>query len=284
MATLLHGGQRPELLGGKQGGEGFDGQGTRCWSLSHASVNFPAPRRIPPLGRRVPTCGPITVVDNQGRCRTLTPARGKSRHKQRTRVRLLADPGPEALARRILTQHTTGITTVIRNTFVRAEDLHQAVLSQAEDHGWKPDEILLLHGRYFEIDRAHHLTTLESKLGPHPDPALRATTANPARPARLLLIGTQVLEQSLDYDTDHLYTDLCPFDLLLQRRGRQWRHTVNRPNHRHLAPLTHVLWTPDEDGCPACPAPAPPASTTPTSWPRPGTPCASTCQPTRPSP
>ncbi|WP_411107292.1 CRISPR-associated helicase Cas3' [Streptomyces sp. cmx-4-9] len=202
--------------------------------------------------------GPITVVDNQGRCRTLTPARGKSRRKHRTRVRLLTDPGPNALARRLLTQHTTGITTVIRNTFVRAEDLHQAVLDQAEEHGWNPEEILLLHGRYFESDRAHHQASLEGKLGPHPDPALRANSANPVRPARLLLIGTQVLEQSLDYDTDHLYTDLCPFDLLLQRRGRQWRHTVNRPNHRHLAPLTHVLWTSGEDGLPRLPRPGAP--------------------------
>ncbi|MFF4012761.1 CRISPR-associated helicase Cas3' [Streptomyces sp. NPDC001717] len=202
--------------------------------------------------------GPITVIDDQGRCRSLTPARGKSRRTHRTRIRLVTDPGPEALAHTLLTRHTAGITTAIRNTFARAEDLHQSVLAQAEEHGWKTEEILLLHGRYFERDRARHQAVLEGKLGPHPDPALRANTPNPDRPARFLLIGTQVLEQSLDYDTDHLYTDLCPFDLLLQRRGRQGRHTVNRPNHSHLAPLTHVLWTPGESGLPHLPRPGAP--------------------------
>ncbi|WP_328774813.1 CRISPR-associated helicase Cas3' [Streptomyces goshikiensis] len=202
--------------------------------------------------------GPITIVDSQGRCRTLTSARSKTSRKHRTRIRLMADPGPEALAHHLLTQHTTGITTVIRNTFIRAEALHDALLDQAEKQGWKPEEILLLHGRFFEKDRAHHQATLEAKLGPHPDPAARATTANPDRPERLLLIGTQVLEASLDYCTDHLYTDLCPFDLLLQRRGRQWRHTLNRPRHKHLAPLTHVLWTPNEDGLPCLPRPGTP--------------------------
>ncbi|WP_406088280.1 CRISPR-associated helicase Cas3' [Streptomyces virginiae] len=237
-------------------------------SIVVLSATLPAPQRRALVTawcsglRTTPTApnpdGPITIVDNLGHCRTLTPAQGKSRRAHRTRLRLLADPGPKPLARRLLTQHPTGITTVIRNTFARAEELHQAVLAQAEELGWKPEEILLLHGRYFETDRAHHQATLEGKLGPHPDPALRATTANPSRPNRFLLIGTQVLEQSLDYDTDHLYTDLCPFDLLMQRRGRQWRHHVNRPNHTHLSPLTHVLWTPGDNGLPHLPRPGTP--------------------------
>lgn len=40
-----------------------------------------------------------------------------------------------------------------------------------------------------------------------------------------ILIGTQVLEQSLDIDADFLVTRFCPTDMILQRFGRLWRHS-----------------------------------------------------------
>lgn len=64
-------------------------------------------------------------------------------------------------------------------------------------------------------DRAEKEQRLMERIGKRSTPAQRD---------RLIVVGTQVLEQSLDIDFDYMITELCPMDLLLQRIGRLHRH------------------------------------------------------------
>lgn len=74
----------------------------------------------------------------------------------------------------------------------------------------------LLHSRYTMTDRQHieeHWVDLFGKPG----------LAHRGECGRIL-VGTQVLEQSLDIDADFLVSRFAPTDMLLQRMGRLWRH------------------------------------------------------------
>lgn len=91
---------------------------------------------------------------------------------------------------------------------------------------------LLIHARMLPEDRTERERRLESLLGPE--------SRGSQRPERQVVVGTQVLEQSLDVDFDLLVTDLAPVDLLLQRAGRLHRHR-DRGN-RSVAHPQPRLW------------------------------------------
>jgi CRISPR-associated endonuclease/helicase Cas3 len=84
-------------------------------------------------------------------------------------------------------------------------------------------DVELIHSRFLSVDRARKENALRKKLGP------RSRTEDGSRPQRLIAVGTQVLEQSLDIDFDLLVSDIAPMDLLLQRVGRLHRHERTRP-------------------------------------------------------
>ncbi len=114
-----------------------------------------------------------------------------------------------------------GCVCWITNTVERAQRLFLAVDERV------PADVdrLLLHARFPLEEREDRERELTSKYGP------RGT-----RPPRGIVIGTQVLEQSLDIDFDLLVTDLAPIDLVLQRAGRLHRHTRPRPTE-HARPV-----------------------------------------------
>ncbi|MFD9442466.1 CRISPR-associated helicase Cas3' [Streptomyces sp. NPDC060006] len=203
--------------------------------------------------------GPITVVDSTGRLRRTGPPADQS-PQLHTAIQLDNDPGPEKLAAQLL-RHAAdgGCTGVIRTRVTSAVALYAQVRAQAAQHGWHDDELILLHGQLMPRHRQpieEHLTHL---LGPGPE-AARRQQPNPHRPHRLLVIATQVIEQSLDLDFDHMTADLAPIDLLIQRRGRVHRHPVNDPHRPNWCnqPGMRILYLPDPTA-PGLPQVEPPA-------------------------
>ncbi|MFI6599792.1 hypothetical protein ACIBHX_26400 [Nonomuraea sp. NPDC050536] len=94
------------------------------------------------------------------------------------------------------------------------------MLKRQAETDWLPSEIKLIHGRLPERYRAPIQDDLLQRLGPNPQAEDRAKgVPNPERPHRMILITTQVLEQSLDIDVDFMITDLAPVDLIIQRLG-----------------------------------------------------------------
>lgn len=103
-----------------------------------------------------------------------------------------------------------GCSGVILNTVKRAQEFTELVKEQLPEY-----DVILIHSQFLMPDRAE----IEQEI-------LRRTgkTSGPEQRNRLIVVGTQVLEQSLDIDFDVMITDLCPIDLLLQRIGREHRH------------------------------------------------------------
>lgn len=132
-------------------------------------------------------------------------------HRQvRTETRTLEDALPNIIS----AAENSGCAGVIVNTVKRAQQIAAALQEQSDA------EILLYHAQFTHPDRAVQEEKLLERIGKKSTPQQRAN---------LIVVGTQVLEQSLDIDFDLLVTDICPMDLLLQRIGRLHRHPKRDP-------------------------------------------------------
>jgi len=108
-----------------------------------------------------------------------------------------------------------GVAGVIVNTVKRSQKIFIRLKEVFRD------SICLLHAQFLASERTQLEKTLVQTLGPD--------NGNFVRPNKMIVVGTQIFEQSMDIDFDVLVTDLCPMDLLLQRVGRLHRHKRNRP-------------------------------------------------------
>jgi CRISPR-associated endonuclease/helicase Cas3 len=122
----------------------------------------------------------------------------------------------------------------IENTVGDAQDLFRRLSSRGKESG-----ILcgLLHSRFTKKDRSSREEEWIRFYG-------NENREERSRQGRIL-VGTQVLEQSLDIDADFLVTRIAPTDMLLQRLGRLWRHKdMFRPD---LARREAWILSPDLD-------------------------------------
>jgi CRISPR-associated endonuclease/helicase Cas3 len=104
---------------------------------------------------------------------------------------------------------------ILRNTVSGCRATFRALAASGFEHLlWKPAGLraAAYHSRYTPPDRAAL------------DEAAVAAFGKESRYRGVILVCTQVVEQSLDVDFDLLITDLCPMDVLLQRIGRLHRH------------------------------------------------------------
>lgn len=103
-----------------------------------------------------------------------------------------------------------GCAGVIVNTVKKAQAIAARLRAELPEF-----EVVVFHAQFLMPDRAAKEEALMKRIGKHSTPEQRD---------KLIVVGTQVLEQSLDIDLDFLVTELCPMDLLLQRIGRLHRH------------------------------------------------------------
>lgn len=118
-----------------------------------------------------------------------------------------------------------GCGAILVNTVDRAQQLYLRLVGAVAAE----TVVQLFHARFPADERQQ----IENKV-------LNIFGSTAMRPARALLIATQVAEQSLDIDFDFLISDLAPVDLLLQRAGRLHRHRRDTRPLAHQQPRLYV--------------------------------------------
>lgn len=132
-----------------------------------------------------------------------------------------------------------GILAIICNTVGKLQALYDVAAKR------KPDdvELISLHSRYTSKDRSTIEAVLVDSLG-------KKRTIENGRPNKALIIGTQVMEQSLDIDVDRMFSYLAPIDAILQRAGREHRHPVHNDgrSNSHKIPKMSIIGYNIKDG------------------------------------
>lgn len=173
----------------------------RAWGVSNEAIpEQPYPR--------------LLLADNRG----LRGATCESRPLPPIGLQAVAEDIDSLVACALERLQFGGCGALIVNTVDRAQTLYLKLKQQLGEEA----SLLLFHARFPADQRSEREQQVLVRFG-----------QSGTRPAKALLIATQVAEQSLDIDFDFMLTDLAPVDLILQRAGRLHRH-------QRMRPATHV--------------------------------------------
>lgn len=106
-----------------------------------------------------------------------------------------------------------GIVGIVVNTVKRSQEIAKNLIEKFGE-----ENVELLHSGFIDNHRRDKEENLLNMIG-----------KDGKRPFKKIIVGTQVIEQSLDIDFDVMISDLAPMDLLIQRMGRLHRHNTVKP-------------------------------------------------------
>jgi CRISPR-associated endonuclease/helicase Cas3 len=126
---------------------------------------------------------------------------------------------------------------VIANTIKQSQNIYRAIKSILEKNASNNnllDNLYLLHSEFTIKDKQDKENIIKDAFSNSP-------SAN--KGTGQILIATQVIEAALDINADYLFTEIAPFDSLVQRMGRTLRHIRPESNNipEILEPNVHVL-------------------------------------------
>lgn len=119
-----------------------------------------------------------------------------------------------------------GCAGIVVNTVRRAQMIYE-ILSRVI----KDADIILYHAQYLAPDRVEKEKEIRNITGKESSYSERK---------KKIVVGTQVLEQSLDIDFDVMISDIAPIDLLMQRMGRLQRHYRNDRPEVFSEPIVYI--------------------------------------------
>lgn len=149
------------------------------------------------------------------------------------KISIVTDPasGKDPLVKHALRRvGSSGCAAVVCDTVRVAQDVYSELKLALPD--WK---VVLLHSRFTLADRTAIEKKIVSLLGKNGD-----------RPEKMIVVGTQVLEQSLDIDFDVMITESAPTDQLIQRAGRLHRHIRENRSRHHPEPVMVITGVPTD--------------------------------------